>query len=79
MTSELAPLLEVSGLAYAYRGLNAVTDCGFTVPRGEIIALIGANGAGKTTSGPTSPAHRRIAPSISASRSCRKGGWCSSI
>lgn len=44
------PLLEVSGLAYAYRGLNAVTDCGFTVPRGEIIALIGANGAGKTTS-----------------------------
>lgn len=43
-------LLNVSGLAYDYRGISAVTDCSFDVPQGAIVALIGGNGAGKTTS-----------------------------
>ena len=43
-------ILEVSGLsvAYARHGL-ALEDISFTVPKGAIVALLGANGAGKTT------------------------------
>lgn len=43
-------LLNVSSLRYAYGGVPAATDISFTVARGRITALIGANGAGKTTS-----------------------------
>lgn len=43
-------LLKVSGLAYDYSGMNAVTDCSLEIPSGGITALIGGNGAGKTTS-----------------------------
>jgi branched-chain amino acid transport system ATP-binding protein len=48
--AESAPLLEVSGLAYDYGGVAAVQDCSFSVPDGGVVALIGGNGAGKTTS-----------------------------
>ncbi|MDF2231298.1 ABC transporter ATP-binding protein [Albimonas sp. CAU 1670] len=44
------PLLDVSGLAYDYGGVHAVQDCAFSAPAGRIVALIGGNGAGKTTS-----------------------------
>jgi branched-chain amino acid transport system ATP-binding protein len=44
------PLLEVTGLAYAYAGAQAVRNVSLTVGQGEIVALLGANGAGKTTS-----------------------------
>jgi branched-chain amino acid transport system ATP-binding protein len=43
-------LLEASGLAYDYAGVPAVVDCSLRVPAGGIVALIGANGAGKSTS-----------------------------
>ncbi|WP_274427332.1 ABC transporter ATP-binding protein [Chelativorans sp. YIM 93263] len=43
-------LLQVSGLAYDYSGVSAVSDCSLELPRGKITALIGGNGAGKTTS-----------------------------
>ncbi|MAW86656.1 MAG: ABC transporter ATP-binding protein [Phyllobacteriaceae bacterium] len=43
-------LLKVTGLAYDYSGVTAVNDCSLELPRGEIAALIGGNGAGKSTS-----------------------------
>lgn len=49
-TSEpLAALLRADGLRYAYRGLQAVHDVSIAVGEGEIVALLGANGAGKST------------------------------
>jgi branched-chain amino acid transport system ATP-binding protein len=42
-------LLEVSGLSVFYGGIHALKEIFLTVPRGKIITLIGANGAGKST------------------------------
>ena len=42
-------MLEVSGLNVYYGMIHAIKDISFEVREGEIIALIGANGAGKTT------------------------------
>jgi branched-chain amino acid transport system ATP-binding protein/branched-chain amino acid transport system permease protein len=43
-----APLV-IEGVRKAFGGLVAVDDVSFTVPRGEIVGLIGPNGSGKTT------------------------------
>jgi branched-chain amino acid transport system ATP-binding protein len=48
--AEQGSILTASSLRYAYRGVPAATDIGFTIGAGSITALIGANGAGKTTS-----------------------------
>jgi branched-chain amino acid transport system ATP-binding protein len=48
--AQVAPVLTASGLRYAYGGIPAATDIGLAVGKGSITALIGANGAGKTTS-----------------------------
>ncbi|MFN9490220.1 MAG: ABC transporter ATP-binding protein [Betaproteobacteria bacterium] len=42
-------LLEVRGLEVAYGGIRAVKGIDLRVAAGEIVALIGANGAGKST------------------------------
>jgi branched-chain amino acid transport system ATP-binding protein len=42
-------VLEVNGLTATYGGIVALRDASLSVPRGRIVALIGANGAGKTT------------------------------
>ena len=42
-------MLDISGLAFAYDGALAVRDVSLTVQPGEIVALLGANGAGKST------------------------------
>ena len=42
-------VLDVAGLAFAYDGALAVRDVSLTVQSGEIVALLGANGAGKST------------------------------
>jgi lipopolysaccharide export system ATP-binding protein len=44
------PLLEVEGLVKGYNGRRVVDGVGFTVGQGEIVGLLGRNGAGKTTS-----------------------------
>jgi ABC-type branched-subunit amino acid transport system ATPase component len=43
------PLLEVSDLQVAYGSIQAVRGVSFAIGKGEIVALIGANGAGKST------------------------------
>lgn len=42
-------MLEVKNLQVYYGVIQAIRDVSFTVNEGEVIALIGANGAGKTT------------------------------
>lgn len=42
-------MLEVTGLHVAYGGIQAVRSISFHVKQGEMVALIGANGAGKTS------------------------------
>ncbi|MFO0783095.1 MAG: LPS export ABC transporter ATP-binding protein [Phycisphaerales bacterium] len=44
------PLLEVTGLVKSYNSRRVVDDVGFAVGEGEIVGLLGRNGAGKTTS-----------------------------
>jgi len=42
-------MLEVSGLTVSYGPLQAVRNMDFTVDQGQIVALIGSNGAGKSS------------------------------
>jgi ABC-2 type transport system ATP-binding protein len=42
-------MIEVSNLTKRYAGTTAVSDISFTVGRGEIVGLLGSNGAGKST------------------------------
>src|SRR5687768_5760311 len=46
---EGAPMLVVSGLRKSYRGTVALDGFDLTVEPGEIVGLIGHNGAGKST------------------------------
>ena len=43
------PLLEVSNIETYYGPIMAIRGVSFTVPRGAIVTILGANGAGKTT------------------------------
>ncbi|HVO78699.1 MAG TPA: ABC transporter ATP-binding protein [Candidatus Bathyarchaeia archaeon] len=42
-------MLDIEGLSVGYRGVRAVQDVSLTVRRGEVVSLIGSNGAGKST------------------------------
>ena len=48
--SNRMPLLQVRDLRVAYGGIQAVKGVSFEVHAGELVCLIGSNGAGKTTS-----------------------------
>ena len=43
------PLLEVEDLHVAYGELEVVRGISFAIERGEIVTILGSNGAGKTT------------------------------
>lgn len=43
------PPLEVRGVTAAYRDEPVLWDVNFTVPDGQLVAVVGPNGAGKTT------------------------------
>ena len=42
-------MLKVDGINVYYGNIHALHDISFTVNKGEIVTLIGANGAGKST------------------------------
>ncbi|MEY2461958.1 MAG: hypothetical protein QOH64_96 [Acidimicrobiaceae bacterium] len=44
-----APILSAHGLCLGYGGMRVVHDLDLEVRRGEVVALLGANGAGKST------------------------------
>ncbi len=49
MSDNGAPLLAVEGLNVYYGGIHAVQDVSFAVGAGQVVTLIGANGAGKSS------------------------------
>jgi len=42
-------MLEVNNLSVGYKGVQVIWDVSFTVEEGELVALVGSNGAGKST------------------------------
>jgi ABC-type branched-subunit amino acid transport system ATPase component len=44
-----AAILQVNGLQVSYGAIQAIRNVSFAIGKGEIVALIGANGAGKST------------------------------
>ena len=54
------PMLELEDVHTAYGTIEALKGISFTVEEGEVVTLIGSNGAGKsTTSTPTTGTSRR--------------------
>ena len=49
MTTQLDPAIHVLGLEKSYKKLHVLRGVDFDVARGSIFALLGSNGAGKTT------------------------------
>ena len=53
------PVIDVDGLTVSYGDFAAVRDLSFEVHRGELYALLGTNGAGKTSTLEVVEGHRR--------------------
>jgi branched-chain amino acid transport system ATP-binding protein len=53
-------LLEVEGLSVNYGHIEAIRDISFTVAEGSVVTLIGANGAGKSTTLKTISGLRKV-------------------
>jgi ABC-2 type transport system ATP-binding protein len=49
MAAQQVPAIHVQGLEKSYQKLRVLRDVDFDVARGSIFALLGSNGAGKTT------------------------------
>ncbi|HYH71669.1 MAG TPA: ATP-binding cassette domain-containing protein, partial [Nocardioides sp.] len=49
MTAEPPPTLVVRGLTKRFGGVTALSEVDLEVGRGEVVAIVGENGAGKST------------------------------
>ena len=49
MATDEGVVLETRGLTKHYGGVEALTGADFTIRRGEHVAIVGDNGAGKST------------------------------
>ena len=47
--AEVAPLIELRDVVFSYAGHTVVDGVSLQVDRGELVALLGPNGCGKTT------------------------------
>lgn len=59
---DAVPVLQVANLSFSYGQVRVLYDVGFEVAQGEVLALLGTNGAGKSTvmrliSGLSTPEH----------------------
>lgn len=45
----MSAILEFKNVSVAYGGIQALHNVSFSIPKGEIVTVIGCNGAGKTT------------------------------
>lgn len=45
----MSQLLELQDVSVSYGGVRALSSVSFTVPEGSVVALLGSNGAGKST------------------------------
>ena len=52
-------MIEVSHLVKEYGAKRALDDVSFTVPKGQVLGLLGLNGAGKSTAMNIISAHIR--------------------
>jgi len=68
--ADAATLLAVEGLNVYYGGIHALRDVAFEVKAGEIVTLIGANGAGKSS---TLRCLSGLVPAAPGSRICFDG------
>ena len=72
----MSTLLKVDNIHVYYGAIHAIKGISFEVNEGEIVTLIGANGAGKSTTLCSSPVK---VPSPSKARACwafRRTSWC---
>ena len=42
-------LLELENVSVSYDAVNALQDCSIYIDKGEMVSIVGSNGAGKTT------------------------------
>ena len=47
----MTTVVEARGLSKRYRRVQALTDCTLSIPAGQVVGLVGPNGAGKLSGG----------------------------